>query len=322
MPSSTNRTDARSMRRTTGRSAPAISSPLPQPVEWYRSPPRLVGLERGNAFRRHENASEVGAVLTAAMEIAATGGHELVAHAQTQTLRGERRRVRGVVALDAQETSPDELRQQAFETLDGAGMRERRDAAVLAHERDRFERCEPDARDVRGRVLADERVERAVVGRHVAGLEERLRQMGPPECPTLRDLAHPIERDRVSEAVQLLHHQLESASAVLAQPAEPYLERVVLRIDEIREYVDVSPLGFGVQLGRGDHANAAALALRDRLRHAEQRVVVREGLDANATGRGANDELCRCERAVRCDRMRVQIDRVTGAHPRLLIEYT
>src|SRR5947207_14057941 len=114
MPSSTNRTDARSMRRTTGRSAPAISSPLPQPVEWYRSTPRLVGLERGNTFRRHENASEVGAVLTAAMEIAATRGHELVAHAQTQTLRGERRSVRGVVALDADATSPNGLRRPAL----------------------------------------------------------------------------------------------------------------------------------------------------------------------------------------------------------------
>src|SRR5436309_14942914 len=111
MPSSTKRTDARSMRRTTGRSAPAISSPLPQPVEWYRSPPRLVGLQRGDAFRRHENASEIRTVLAAAMEIAAAGGHEAVAHGQAQTLRCERRRVRRVVALHADKAGPGELRQ-------------------------------------------------------------------------------------------------------------------------------------------------------------------------------------------------------------------
>ena len=230
--------------------------------------------------------------------------------------------MRGVVALDANETSPGELRQHAFEIDDGAGMRERGDAAVLAHERDRLEWCEPDARHVRGRVLADERVERAVVGRHVARLEERLCEVRPAERPALGDLAHPIERDRVSEGVQLLHHQRDAAPAVLTQPAEPFLERVVLRVDEIPEHVDVSPLGFGVQLGGGDHPKAAALALRDRLGDAEQRVVVREGQRPHAAGRGARDELRRCERAVGCDRVRVQIDRVAGAHPRLLIEYT
>src|SRR5712692_5608831 len=201
MPSSTKRTDAKSMRRTTGRSAPAISPPVPQPVEWYRSPPRLVGLQRGNAFRWHENAAEVGAVLATPVEIAAAGGHEVVAHGQTQALRRERRGVRGVVALDTSKTRFDQLRQQSLEVDNGPGMRERGHASVRARERDRLERRETDARDVCGRVLADERVERAVVRRHVTRFEERLGQMrsaqgeGPlfsersERGPALRDLA-------------------------------------------------------------------------------------------------------------------------------------
>src|SRR5438132_1003135 len=79
-------------------------------------------------------------------------------------------------------------------------------------------------------------------GRHMARLEERLSEMRPAESPALGDLTDSVKRDRVAEGVQLLHHQRDATSAVLTQPAEPLLERIVLRIDEIREDMDVAPL--------------------------------------------------------------------------------
>src|SRR5687767_5595996 len=99
------------MRRTTGRSAPAIKSPLPPRVEWYRSVPRSVSLKRCDALRWHENATEVGTVVAAAVKVAPTGWHKAVAHGQAQAHRGECRRVRGVVALHPDEPFRDEPRE-------------------------------------------------------------------------------------------------------------------------------------------------------------------------------------------------------------------
>src|SRR5687768_11059775 len=111
------------MRRTTGRSAPAIKSPLPPRVEWYRSVPRSVGLERCDALRRHENATDVRAVVAAAVKVAPTGWHKPVAHGQAQTHRGECRRMRGVVALHPDKSFLDEQREQSLQIDDRARMR-------------------------------------------------------------------------------------------------------------------------------------------------------------------------------------------------------
>src|SRR5687767_11181746 len=156
------------MRRTTGRIAPAIRSPLPPRVEWYRSVPRSVGLERCDAFRWYENATEVGAVVAAAVKVAPTRRHKPIAHGQAQTHRGECRRMGGVVALHPDEPFLDEQREESLQIDDRARMREGRHAAVTPHQRDRFKWREADARYVRRRFLADERVERAVIRRHVA----------------------------------------------------------------------------------------------------------------------------------------------------------
>jgi hypothetical protein len=59
--------------------------------------------------------------------------------------------------------------------------------------------------------------------------------------------------------------------------------------------VDIAPLRLGIELGRGDDADAATLALGDRFRDAEQRVVIGEGLDPDAARRSPRDELRRSE---------------------------
>src|SRR5438067_6017749 len=139
-------------------------------------------------------------------------------------------------------------------------MRERGHAAVLSHERHGLDGTEPDARDVRGRVLREKRVERRVVARDVALLEERLREMGPPERTTLRDLEDTREVHGIAQRVQVSDHELYATSAVLAEPAETVLERRILRIDEVAEHVRVAPLGFGVELGRRDDTDTEASA--------------------------------------------------------------
>src|SRR5213082_1777469 len=124
-------------------------------------------------------------------------------------------------------------------------MRERGHAAVLSHERHGLDGTEPDAR---GRVLREKRVERRVVAFDVALLEQRLREMGPPERTTLRDLEDTHEVHGIAQRVQVPDHELYATSAVLAEPAETVLERRILRVDEIAEHVRVAPLGFGVEL--------------------------------------------------------------------------
>ena len=71
--------------------------------------------------------------------------------------------------------------QELIETDGCEWMRQRRHAAVRAHELDRLERRETDTRHVRGRVLGDEGGERGVVRGHVTGLEQRLRYVRPAE---------------------------------------------------------------------------------------------------------------------------------------------
>ena len=122
--------------------------------------------------------------------------------------------------------------------------------------------------------------------------------MRPAERAALRDLEHPLERDRVPERVQLLDHELDAAAAVLAQPAQPVLERRVRRIDEIAEDMDVAPLGLGIQLCRWDHTHAERGALCDGLPHPEERVVVGERLDPDPARRGHADQLAWLVRAV------------------------
>src|SRR5207247_8482217 len=101
---------------------------------------------------------------------------------------------------------------------------------------------------------------------------------------------------------------------VLAQPAEPVLERRVGRVEEVAEDVNVAPLRLRVELGRRDDPNTEPLPRRDGVGYAGERVVVRERLDRHATRGGPLDERGRLERAVRAQRVRVQVDRVAEAH--------
>src|SRR5438067_2258547 len=198
-------------------------------------------------------------------------------------------------------------------------MRERGHAAVLSHERHGLDGTEPDARDVRGRVLRERRVERRVVAFDVALLEQRLREMGPPERTTLRDLEDTHEVHGIAQRVQVPDHELYATSAVLAEPAETVLERRILRIDEIAEHVRVAPLGFGVELGRRDDPNTEVLARGGGLRDPRERVVIRQRLDLDPARRGALHQIRRRERAVRAERVRMEVDGVArgyGCHSR------
>src|SRR5438046_6894892 len=198
-------------------------------------------------------------------------------------------------------------------------MRERGHAAVLSHERHGLDGTEPDARDVRGRVLREKRVERRVVAFDVALLEQRLREMGPPERTTLRDLEDAHEVHGIAQRVQVPDHELYATSAVLAEPAETVLERRSLRIDEIAEHVRVAPLGFGVELGRRDDPDTEALAGGGGLREPGERVVIGERLDLHPACRCALHQLGRRERTVGAERVRVKVDGVArgyGCHSR------
>src|SRR3989442_5728923 len=261
MPSTTKRPDAMSMRMTTGRSAPATSGAPFHERRWYPLRVLAARLQRGDRLGRHENAAEVRPMLAAAVKIAATGRDQSVRLREPEELRRRSRGSFAVIPLDPGQACRDQTRQQLFEAEHGPRMRERGHTAVGAHELDGFERRQADARNVRRRILRDERVERVVVALHVALLEERLREVRPAERAALRDLEHPRERDRVAERVQLLDHERDAAAAVLAQPAQAVLERRVRGIDEVAEDVDVAPLGLGVQLGRWDHTHAERGAL-------------------------------------------------------------
>src|SRR5438105_323609 len=198
-------------------------------------------------------------------------------------------------------------------------MRKRGHAAVLSHERHGLDGTEPDARDVRGRVLREKRVERRVVAFDVALLEERLREMGPPERTTLRDLEDTREVHGIAQRVQVSDDELYATSAVLAEPAETVLERRILRIDEIAEHVRVAPLGFGVELGRRDDPDTEVLACSGGLRDPGERVVIGERLDLHPACRCALHQLGRRERTVRTERVRMKVDRVArgyGCHSR------
>src|SRR5438128_9413297 len=142
---------------------------------------------------------------------------------QREAARRGLRCVLAVVALDSGEARRDELREQVLKGENRAGMRERRHPAVIADQRDRFERRQTDPRDVGGRILRDDRRESLVVAPHVALFAERLREVGAPEGAALSDLEDTLERDRVAEAIQLLDHELDAPATVLPQPPQALL---------------------------------------------------------------------------------------------------
>ena len=96
-------------------------------------------------------------------------------------------------------------------------------------------------------------------------LEQRLRKVRSSEGTALCDLLHALQGDGVAKPVEVLDHELDAPSAVLAQPAHALLERRVIRINEVRQDMRVAPFRLGVELRRRDHPDAQALALGDRL---------------------------------------------------------
>jgi hypothetical protein len=138
--------------------------------------------------------------------------------------------------------------------------------------------------------------------------------MRPAERTALRELEHPLERDAVAEYPKALDHELDAAAAVLAEPAQTVLERRIRGIEEVAKDVHVAPLGLGVQLRRGDDADAERRARRDRLADARERVVIGERLHANAVRGGATHEISGLERAVRAQAVRVQVDGARADH--------
>src|SRR5439155_10953423 len=135
--------------------------------------------------------------------------------------------------------------------------------------------------------------------------------MRPAECAAFGDLDDALERDRVAEAVEFLDHQLDTTAAILAKPAQAFFERRIGGIQEIAQHVDVAPARFGVQLYRGDDAHAASLPLPHRLRRAGERVVIGEGDRLDTTLGGQPHQRCRFEHAVRTDRVRMQVGRIS-----------
>ena len=143
--------------------------------------------------------------------------------------------------------------------------------------------------------------------------------MRTSERSALRDLENACEVHGVVERVQLFDHELDAPATVGAEPAEAVLERAIRRIDEVPEHVRIAPLGLGVELRRRDDAYAEVPARGLGLRDPRQSVVIRERLDRHAARRGALHQVRRRERAVRAQRVRVQVDRVAlayGAHSR------
>src|SRR5256885_3364337 len=272
------------------------------------------GLQMLDRLRRDEHATQIGAVLAAAMEVTAARWDEIEFVREREAARGHLGRVRPVVGLDAGQTNRDQLRQQRIETDHRPGMRERWDPAVLPHKRYGFKGIEPDARDIGRRVLGDKRVECIVVAWDVALLEERLREVWAAERSTLCDLKNACELHRVAEGVQLLDHELDPLAAVLAEPAEPLLERRIRGVDEVAEDVGIAPLGFGVELSRRNDAHAEVSSGRDSIGDSRQRVVIGKRLDLDAARGGTFHEVRWRERAVRAKRMRVQVDRVSRGY--------
>jgi len=227
--------------------------------------------------------------------------------------------VLAVIRLDPRESGGDQLRQQLVEPDHGPGMSERGNPAVRSHERHGVERGQADARDVRRRILRDKGVEGLVITLHVALLEERLRQVRASERSALRDLENACEIHGVAEHVQLFDHEFDAPATLGAKPPETVLEGGIRGINEIPEHVRIAPRGLGVELRRRDDPYAEAPARGLGLCDSRQRVVIREGLDRHAARRGALHQVRRRERAVRAQRVRVQVDRVAlayGSHSR------
>src|SRR5438067_8438193 len=112
-----------------------------------------------DGLRRDEHAAEIRAVLAAPVEVAASGWHEIERTRASETACRHCGCVLAVVRLDAREADGRQLRQQLVEAHHGSRMREGGHATVLSHKGDRLGGTEPDARDVRGRVLREKRVE-------------------------------------------------------------------------------------------------------------------------------------------------------------------
>ena len=98
-PAATNRRDAKSISRTIGRSSPATTSPLPRRANVRRSSACSVSLggsdlsarfERVDVLGRDKHATEIRAVISAAMEVRTTRRHEVVTRRKAKTERGPR----------------------------------------------------------------------------------------------------------------------------------------------------------------------------------------------------------------------------------------
>src|ERR671937_1825608 len=148
-------------------------------------------------------------------------------------------------------------------------------------------------------------------------LSQSLREVWSSELAARGDGHDAVERERIAEAVEVLHHELDAPSAVLAEPAQAVLERAIGRVEEVAEDVHVAPARLRVQLDRRDDPDADALALSDRLRHAGERVVVRERERLDAALGGEPHERGGLEDAIGPERMRVQVRVISRLAPHL-----
>src|SRR2546428_6798063 len=123
MPSTTKRTDAMSMRMTTGRSAPATSGAPFHERRWYPLRVLAARLQRGDRLGRHENAAEVRPMLAAAVKITATGRDQSVRLREPEDLRRRARRRFAVIEHDPGEDCLDQTRQQLLDAKQRPRMR-------------------------------------------------------------------------------------------------------------------------------------------------------------------------------------------------------
>ncbi len=165
------------------------------------------------------------------------------------------------------------------------------------------------ALDVGRTAVTEKAVERLGEGPDMAGLEQRLGDVGPTDRGLAGDLPHPLPCDRRAELGEPRHHLHRAADPPVAQPGQPALKVGVLVAQEEAEHVDVAAGGVGAQLDAGDDLDAEATTGLDGDCHAAGRVMVGERHAAYAVARGEHDQLGRSQPAVGLEAMEVEVDR-------------
>jgi hypothetical protein len=218
----------------------------------------------------------------------------------------------GVLGLEARQPGIrhlfDQVPRERRLAVPHAGMRHDRRTSRLSDQTDRVDGGKSVLGNVGGPVVADPDIERLFLGRDVALLDERLRNVRTNDVASASDLEHALPGNGDAELAQALDHELAAAQTLVAETTELALERAIADVDPVRQDVNAPAVVLGRELDAGDDVDAGTFARGPALLEPLGRVVIRDrdhvdvalGCETNQLGRG--------ERTVGTVGVRVEID--------------